>query len=182
MSLAARQSKVLFTKALIQEQALAAQYYSADQAGTDLKSEFEPVEIQYWNIGTLSSSTRDSSGNCSRFFLVFFLLFSSPFDFFWPLTSPYERHFRWMQKTWLASPLCFWSPASTIIEHERWTVLLVLLAKYLQRALVIITSMLNRWRWCSKCKVHHTAVWMHTCLFGQFYKQVKVGGWKIGRH
>lgn len=28
-------------------QALVAQYYSADQAGTDLKSAFEPDEIQY---------------------------------------------------------------------------------------------------------------------------------------
>lgn len=99
-------------------QALVAQYYSADQAGTDLKSAFEPDEIQYWNIGTLSSSTRDSSGKSSHFFL----LFSSPFDFFWPLTSPYERHFGWMHKTWLISPLCFWSPATTIKEHKRRTI------------------------------------------------------------
>lgn len=47
MSLAAQQRKVLFSEALIQEQALAAQYYSAEQPGTDLESESEPVEIQY---------------------------------------------------------------------------------------------------------------------------------------
>lgn len=34
-------------KAPIQERALAAQYYSAEQPGTDLESESEPVEIQY---------------------------------------------------------------------------------------------------------------------------------------
>lgn len=47
MSLAAQQNKVLFNEAPIQEQALAAQYYRADQPGTDLESEPEPVEIQY---------------------------------------------------------------------------------------------------------------------------------------
>lgn len=58
MSLAAQKSKVLFSKAPIQEQVIAVQNYSADQPGTDLESELEAVEIQYWNTGTLSSSTR----------------------------------------------------------------------------------------------------------------------------
>lgn len=47
MSLAAQKSKVLFSKAPIQEQAIAVQNYSADQPGTDLDSELEAVEIQY---------------------------------------------------------------------------------------------------------------------------------------
>lgn len=47
MSLAAQKSKVLFSKAPIQEQVIAVQNYSADQPGTDLESELEAVEIQY---------------------------------------------------------------------------------------------------------------------------------------
>lgn len=47
MSLAAQQSKVLFSEARIQEQALAVLQNGADQLGTDLESESEPVEIQY---------------------------------------------------------------------------------------------------------------------------------------
>lgn len=43
MSLAARRSEVLFeAEAPIQEQALAAQRYGADQPGTGLESEWEP--------------------------------------------------------------------------------------------------------------------------------------------
>lgn len=83
MSLAAQQRKVFLSTAPFQVLDSATQYYSADQARTDLKSHFELVKIQYWNTGTLSSSTRDSSGNCSHFFLLLFL----PFDFFsgpWP--------------------------------------------------------------------------------------------------
>lgn len=51
MSLAAKQSKVLLSKAPIQEQALAAQYYNADHRGliwnqswSQLKSNIETVE------------------------------------------------------------------------------------------------------------------------------------------
>lgn len=85
MSLAAQQRKVFLSTALFQVLDSATQYYSADQARIDLKSHFELVKIQYWNTGTLSSSTRDSSGNCSHFFfssssypLIFFLALDQP--------------------------------------------------------------------------------------------------------
>lgn len=107
--------------------------------------------------------------------------------FFWPLTSPYERHFRWMLKTWLISALCFCSPASAIIERERWAVLL-LLAKYLQSTLDIITSMLKRWR--RRSELEHvairTAAWLFKCLFGSSSRailQEGEGRWAgIGRN
>lgn len=115
----------------------------ADQLGTDLESELEPVEIQYWNTGTLSSSTWDISGNCSHF------LSSSPNPLnFLALDQPIWAPFYMNAENIALFTLLFLFTCQNY--NKAWRDGAQCSCCWHQSTLDIMTNMLRRWGWCSE--------------------------------